>query len=55
MADITMCVNNDCPLAQTCYRQQAPSDSEWQSLCSFEFTTDSQGNVKCDNYLSYER
>lgn len=23
MADITMCINNNCPLANTCYRVQA--------------------------------
>lgn len=47
MADITKCVNEVCPLRDTCYRATAP-DSYMQSVACFNYE-----NGKCENY--YER
>ena len=42
MPDISMCNNNTCPLAKTCYRHEAiPSD--WQSYANFEGGKDCRG------------
>ena len=42
MNDITMCNNDDCPLADKCYRHEAiPSD--WQSYANFEGGKDCRG------------
>lgn len=43
MADITMCVNKDCPLRNKCYRATAKADPLWQSYSKYE-----PQNGKCD-------
>ena len=43
MPDITLCVNNKCPLRNKCYRYRAYPD-EWQSFCRFE---PEKNNTEC--------
>jgi len=51
MADITMCTNEDCPLAEKCYRQQAVA-SEYQYWAPFEYIiiSDHTGEVECEHF-----
>ena len=42
MPDIAMCSNDDCPLADKCYRHEA-EPSDWQSYANFEGGQDCQG------------
>ena len=37
MADISICVNKECPLRGGCYRAQASINKMWQSVSIFEF------------------
>ncbi len=53
MADITMCLNTQCPIAGTCYRIQAPAD-RYQSVMHFEYRVTRSG-VKCDYYWPTEQ
>lgn len=34
MPDITLCVSENCPIRNDCYRNQA-EPSDWQSFCDF--------------------
>lgn len=47
MADITMCVNKQCP-KKDCYRKTAPL-SYPQSVAMFQYRTTATG-YECDNY-----
>jgi hypothetical protein len=48
MPDISLCVNDDCPLKDTCYRRQA-EPSQLQSYSDFKYDC----NLKtCWNYIS---
>jgi len=49
MADITMCVNTECPNTEHCYRAQAKA-SDFQSWAVFEYVVGRQG-VECEDYL----
>ena len=50
MADITMCLNLDCPLEHSCFRAKAiPSDR--QSYAVFQYSLSVAG-VRCEHYLS---
>ena len=40
MSDITKCVNEECPLRETCWRWLAPGGSPWQSMAEFELDLD---------------
>ena len=48
MADITMCMNKDCPLAKSCYRKTATIGMR-QSMSDFKYEI-VDGNVECDHY-----
>ena len=37
MADITMCINTECPKSNSCYRVQAKPDDYLQSYSNFEY------------------
>jgi hypothetical protein len=43
MPDISMCNNDDCPLAKKCYRHEAEPNKRWQSYDKFEGGTDCRG------------
>ena len=49
MADITMCVNTECPNAKHCYRILAEA-SERQSFAAFKYIIKNKA-VECKNYL----
>lgn len=49
MADITMCTNELCPNAASCYRVTATPSERWQSYASFKYTIGPNG-VECDHY-----
>ena len=51
MADITMCLNVECPIKHFCYRHTAKS-SNYQSYSWFNFYVMSDNKVKCDNFLT---
>ena len=48
MPDISMCFNDDCQLAKTCYRHEA-EPSDWQSYANFE------GGKDCRGYWPMDR
>lgn len=48
MADITMCMNSQCPNALHCKRVQAIA-SMWQSWSMFQYTISDRG-VECEHY-----
>lgn len=37
MADISMCLNHECPLKDRCYRYIAPVNEHWQSYMDFKY------------------
>ena len=49
MADITMCVNQECPKRSECYRATAPFNPFRQSVAAFEYTI-IDGEFHCDNF-----
>lgn len=50
MPDITMCMNDGCPLAGSCYRHEAKPNEYWQSFAMFEYQLTSEGTL-CDNFI----
>jgi hypothetical protein len=56
MADITICTNDECPLADSCYRHNAPRDSHHQSYQKFEphWSDDELDEVECHHYYTKE-
>jgi hypothetical protein len=48
MADISMCVKQDCPSFDNCYRAQATA-STFQSFDRF----DNRNEAKCDHFIEY--
>lgn len=51
MADITMCLNEDCKLADDCRRKTAVASPFNQSYADFKYEVSKDGIVTCDNYL----
>lgn len=51
MADITMCCNKLCPLADSCYRARATPNEHYQSMFFFNYKLTKKG-ATCD-YYSY--
>ena len=54
MADITMCTQTLCPNAGHCYRVQAQTNPNWQSVMMFQYMISVRG-VECDNYIPTTR
>lgn len=50
MADITMCKDLACPLAETCYRMKAEPNKHWQSY----FLNSPRKEDKCEHYQPIE-
>lgn len=50
MSDISMCINEYCPLKEHCYRYTATPHEIWQAYGNFEYYVDKDGQVKCDQY-----
>lgn len=46
MPDISMCLSDNCPMRDSCYRAQAKS-SQYQSWCNFEYTCNEESGF-CD-------
>jgi hypothetical protein len=53
MPDITMCVNVECPLADSCYRVKA-KPSDYQSWSFFNYKVTAKG-IECSNFLEIYR
>ena len=49
MPDITMCVNKECPLAETCKRFKSTTN-EFQSMALFEYKITKYG-VECEYHI----
>jgi len=49
MADITLCNNLRCPLADKCKRAQATPSEHWQSYSAWE-CTEKDGVILCDGF-----
>ena len=47
MTDISMCLNDECPLAKNCYRHEAVPSELWQSYSDFRPNEDGE----CPNFL----
>ena len=55
MPDITMCINEACPLSHSCWRFNCPPSKYLQSLAKFEPQVDEVlGEVECKMYLDNE-
>ena len=53
MADITMCLNNDCKARSYCYRQTASPSQGRQSMAEFKPKNNEIGeSFECDNFWS---
>lgn len=48
MPDITMCLNERCPIKSTCYRYTAHPNEYWQSYSNFEYDPE----FGCDDFIS---
>lgn len=51
MPDITMCVSNNCPYKDKCYRSQA-KPSNYQSYSNFEYTCNEDSGF--DDFISID-
>lgn len=49
MPDISMCMNETCPIKKSCYRYTATPSEHWQSYGSFVWK-----DGKCDHYWPVE-
>ena len=49
MPDISMCLNNECPLKEKYYRFMA-DPSDWQSFSRFD-----PKNGKCENFIKLRK
>ena len=52
MADITMCINEFCPIKEKCYRYMATPNEFWQSYGEFNFIKTDRETTECDGYIS---
>lgn len=46
MPDITMCQNDDCPMAKECYRHEAEPTPRYQSYTHFHYQ-----DGTCDSFM----
>ncbi len=53
--DITMCVNNSCPVADDCWRYGGPPNKYQQSYQVFEPKQDDEEDFICDFYIPYPK
>jgi hypothetical protein len=51
MPDITMCINHQCGMAESCWRYCCPP-SHWQSVCKFEPKRDDE-EFECDYFIPF--
>ena len=49
MADISMCLNDDCPSAKKCYRHEAPVNPHWQ--CYDDLFKPDDGSQQCGWFI----
>jgi len=49
-SDISMCMNDTCPLRETCYRFKATPEPLYQAYAGFKYETKEDGEVYCDGY-----
>jgi hypothetical protein len=54
MANITMCINEFCPLKKDCERYTAIPNEFYQAYGDFDYYYDSKGNVVCKDYKKPE-
>ena len=54
MPDIEMCLNEDCPLKETCYRHEAIPSEYLQSYNTFEPTV-IDGEVECEYLIEIKK
>ena len=47
MADISMCLNEKCPIKTKCRRYMTIPNKQWQSYAEFE------GGKKCSGFVKY--
>ena len=47
MPDISMCANDECPMAKKCYRHEAKPNEYLQSWTHFKPTSD----TRCDHFM----
>lgn len=50
MPDISMCINEECPLKQLCYRYTAPADEIYQAYGDFKYGINKNGIPECDHF-----
>lgn len=55
MPDISMCVNNKCPLRDRCYRFTAKPNPHRQSYSSFTFEYAMPGIPMCEYFINKKR
>ena len=50
MADISMCLNDSCPVAKKCYRHEAKKNEYRQAYMAFR----SSGDKGCEDFIPME-
>lgn len=53
MADITMCLNEECPASRECYRKNAKADYG-QSFALFDYDEKVDGEFYCENFIEMQ-
>lgn len=53
MPDITMCSNDNCPVADNCWRYGCPPKKEMQSYQKFEPQQDDENDFVCNMFIHY--
>jgi hypothetical protein len=49
MPNLTLCLNPQCPMSETCYRHEA-KPSQHQSMALFNYRLTENG-IECDEYI----
>ena len=55
MPDISMCINEYCPIKQKCYRYRAIPKEFYQSYTDFKFVITEDNVVECNNYIDINK
>ena len=50
MPDITLCMNENCPIRKRCGRFMGEPDNLWQSFANYQPNTQVSGEIECDYY-----
>ena len=52
MPDISMCINTECPLRQSCHRYTAIPSEYRQAYTTFKYRLINDNHIACDGFIS---